>query len=187
MLRKIDECTAEVFRRSERRKEEQKRKRRRIWMCGIPALACCITLFSAVLLPGMMNQAKKEAPESSWNAGGTGEASAPYVRAEIRSAGDSPERLQSVTDQSKVAGLYRAIRSVWATGSAEVSGSENESGEPEMFSVPEYEIIFFTEQGEETGYLFGGNVLTDGATLEKRSLTPEQASELREALNLPGE
>ena len=58
-MREINECTAEVFRRSEKRIKERKRNRNRILMCCIPLLIC-ITVFSTAILPAMMPAKKGE-------------------------------------------------------------------------------------------------------------------------------
>lgn len=58
-MREINECTAEVFRRSEKRIKERKRNRNRILMCCIPFLIC-FTIFSAAILPAMMPAKKGE-------------------------------------------------------------------------------------------------------------------------------
>ena len=66
-MRDINEVTAEVFRRSDKRIKERKRNRNRIIMCCIPFLIC-ITVFSATILPAMM-PAKDSSPpqnEGAW-------------------------------------------------------------------------------------------------------------------------
>ena len=66
-MRDINEITAEVFRRSDKRIKERKRNRNRIIMCCIPFLIC-ITVFSATILPAMM-PAKDSSPpqnEGAW-------------------------------------------------------------------------------------------------------------------------
>ena len=70
-MRDINEVTAEVFRRSNNRIKERKQNRNRIIMCCIPLLLC-ITVFSVVMLPGMM-PAKDSAPqkdEGAWGSDG---------------------------------------------------------------------------------------------------------------------
>ena len=66
-MRDINEVTAEVFRRSDKRIKERKRNRNRIIMCCIPFLIC-ITVFSATILPAM-RPAKDSSPpqnEGAW-------------------------------------------------------------------------------------------------------------------------
>ena len=71
-MREINEITAEVFRRSNNRIKERKQNRNRIIMCCVPLLLC-ITVFSVVMLPGMM-PAKDSAPhqkdEGAWGSDG---------------------------------------------------------------------------------------------------------------------
>ena len=59
-MREINECTAEVFRRSENRIKERKQRRKRILMVCIP-LVLCIPLCSAFFLKGP-NRTTPEAP-----------------------------------------------------------------------------------------------------------------------------
>jgi len=66
-MRDINEITAEVFRRSDKRIKERKRNRNRIIMCCIPFLIC-ITVFSATILPAMMpaNDSSPPQNEGAW-------------------------------------------------------------------------------------------------------------------------
>ena len=66
-MREINEITAEVFRRSDKRIKERKRNRNRIIMCCIPFLIC-ITVFSATILPAMMpaNDSSPPQNEGAW-------------------------------------------------------------------------------------------------------------------------
>lgn len=59
-MRDLNECQAEVFRRSEKRIKERKQHRKRILLACIP-LVLCITLFSAFFLRDT-NRAAPEAP-----------------------------------------------------------------------------------------------------------------------------
>ena len=66
-MREINEITAEVFRRSDKRIKERKRNRNRIIMRCIPFLIC-ITVFSATILPAMMpaNDSAPPQNEGAW-------------------------------------------------------------------------------------------------------------------------
>ena len=65
-MREINECTAEVFRRSENRIKERKRKRNRILAMCIP-LCLIITIFSVTMLPGMLSVGMDSAPEDGFS------------------------------------------------------------------------------------------------------------------------
>ena len=69
-VRSLDECKAEVFRRSERRIKERKRIRNRALALCIPL--CLLILLSASMLPGALFAGSGDAPEgseSSWDGG----------------------------------------------------------------------------------------------------------------------
>ena len=70
-MREINEITAEVFRRSDMRIKERKQNRNRIIMCCVPLLLC-ITVFSVVMLPGMMsvNDSAPPKDEGDWGSDG---------------------------------------------------------------------------------------------------------------------
>lgn len=51
-MRELNECTAEVFRRSEKRIKERRRTRNRVLICCIP-LCLIITIWSVTILPGI--------------------------------------------------------------------------------------------------------------------------------------
>ena len=70
-MREINEITAEVFRRSDKRIKERKRNRNRIIMCCIPFLIC-ITVFSVAILPAMMPTKDFDPPQNEGALGGDG-------------------------------------------------------------------------------------------------------------------
>jgi len=70
-MREINEITAEVFRRSDKRIQERKRNRNRIIMCCIPFLIC-ITVFSVAILPAMMPANDSAPPQNEGALGGDG-------------------------------------------------------------------------------------------------------------------
>ena len=58
-MREINECTAEVFRRSEKRIKERKRNRNRILAFCVP-LCLIVTVWSIMILPAMMPASKSD-------------------------------------------------------------------------------------------------------------------------------
>ena len=102
-MREINECTAEVFRRSEKRIKERKRNRNRILMCCIPFLIC-FTIFSAAILPAMMPAKKGENLSDNYsdmagNADGTNVA---YVSVEVINVGTATQSTILRRDLSRV-------------------------------------------------------------------------------------
>ena len=63
-MREINECMAEVFRRSENRIKERKRKRNRILAMCIP-LCLIITIFSVTMLSGILPRGMDKTPEAN--------------------------------------------------------------------------------------------------------------------------
>jgi len=61
-MRELNECKAEVFRRSDNRIKERRRNRNRILAMCIP-LCLVLTIFSVMMLPGMLPAGMDKAPE----------------------------------------------------------------------------------------------------------------------------
>ena len=62
-MRELNECKAEVFRRSDNRIKERRRNRNRILAMCIP-LCLVLTIFSVMMLPGMLPAGMDKAPEA---------------------------------------------------------------------------------------------------------------------------
>lgn len=62
-MRELNECKAEVFRRSDNRIKERRRNRNRILAMCIP-LCLVLTIFSVMMLPGMLPAGRDKAPEA---------------------------------------------------------------------------------------------------------------------------
>ena len=71
-MREINECTAEVFRRSENRIKERKKNRNRILAMCIP-LCLIITIFSVAMIPGILPVGMDSAPEAGNQSGDFGD------------------------------------------------------------------------------------------------------------------
>ena len=62
-MRELNECKAEVFRRSDNRIKERRRSRNRILALCVP-LCLVLTIFSVMMLPGMLPAGMDKAPEA---------------------------------------------------------------------------------------------------------------------------
>ena len=71
-MREINDCTAEVFRRSENRIKERKRNRNRVLAMCIP-LCLIITIFSVAMIPGMLPVGVDSAPKAGNHSGDSGD------------------------------------------------------------------------------------------------------------------
>lgn len=71
-MRELNECKAEVFRRSDNRIKERRRKFNRVLALCIP-LCLILTIFSVTMLPGMLPVGKDAAPEGGNLSGDRGD------------------------------------------------------------------------------------------------------------------
>ena len=192
-MREINECTAEVFRRSEKRIKERKRNRNRILMCCIPFLIC-ITIFSAAILPAMMPAKKGEnlsdnCSDMAGNADGTNVA---YVSVEVINVGTAT---QSTILKDEVAQICYTLRSAFENsgggnkesvndmendGSVEDNKDFSQSGTTNLSS--EFRIIFTTENGSQTIYYLSGYKLINETTKQETLLTADQLSKILDML-----
>ena len=196
-MRELDECTAEVFRRGEKRIEAHRRARNRVFALCVPvcliAAVWSVTVFPAVtpdLKTGDCVQAVGETVENA----GTGPA-CPYTAVEIQGAGMLPEwHTGKITDPAAAADMFRAVRSLFEEtgGNAQNAGESAPSPEDHTYhdrtdSVGTEEdctIIFTSEEGLRAVYFLSGNTLTDADTNETVSLSDVQAAGLMAVLGL---
>ena len=177
-MREINECTAEVFRRSEKRIKERKRNRNRILMCCIPLLIC-ITVFSTAILPAMMPAKKGEnlsdnCSDMAGNADGTNVA---YVSVEVINVGTATQSTILKDDADEVAQICYTLQSSFENSGGDNKESVNDmeddglvednkdfsqSGTTNLSS--EFRIIFTTENGSQTIYSLYGYKLINETT-----------------------
>ena len=67
-MRELNECKAEVFRRSDNRIKERRRKFNRVLALCVP-LCLILTIFSITILPAMMPAGKDMAPDADGRSG----------------------------------------------------------------------------------------------------------------------
>lgn len=179
-MREINECTAEVFRRSEKRIKERKRNRNRILMCCIPFLIC-ITVFSATILPAMMpasnkDSAAEENMQISDADGSAGSTACSYVSVEVKSKDTEHSKL--ITDKLNVDQLYFSILDATEINadvgeSPDDDGNDFENKESASGTV-NYEFTFKTAEGDASTYRLAGNILFCVETEQTIYLSDEQ-------------
>ena len=190
-MREINECTAEVFRRSEKRIKERKRNRNRMLMCCIPFLIC-ITVFSAAILTAMMSVGNKknatednmEIPDGNDNMGSI---SCSFMQVEIQDIGAFPEHYELVTDKLEVDQMYSLIMDAFEeTVSEEVPDADGdystEDGSASKTSA--YIFTFTTVDGAEATYSLSGNKLIANETGETVYLSADQLAALQKVFRL---
>jgi len=183
-MRELNECTAEVFRRSQKRIKERRRNRIRILAFCIP---CCLVLS----VWGVFGISHAETEDSCDAADreqikfdNTGEmVEYLYFSLEIKK---SNTVIESVTDAAETARIFELIDGCFA----EDDGIDNSSTEtqPDMDEVPvaqeEISIIFYELNGRETVYILKGNLLLNENNGESAALSQKRLSELKTALKL---
>lgn len=89
-MRELNECRAEVFRRSDNRIKERKRNRNRILTMGIP-LCLVVALLSVTVLPGMWSAGSNRTPYKDTSSGdyAVPEDAAPNATADPAAADDT--------------------------------------------------------------------------------------------------
>ena len=200
-MREINECTAEVFRRSEKRIKERKRNRNRILMCCIPFLIC-ITVFSATILPAMMPASKKDsAAEENMQIsdadGAVGITACSFVSVEVMNVGTATQSTILKDDADEVAQIYYTLQSSFVNsgggnkesvndmeddGLMEENKDFSQSGTTNLSSG--FRIIFTTENGSQTIYSLSGYKLINETMKQETLLTADQRSNILDTLGL---
>lgn len=200
-MRELNECTQEVFRRSEKRIRERKRNRSRALALCIPV--CLIAALCSVMdLPAMI-----PAGETSDRSPMSGEAhqnsACPYIAVEVQNDGLFPaEHDGKVTDRWAVAEMFSVIHSLFADAdgngrdaSEDFAVNENcpananntDGIQTESASTNRSKgctITFTAEDGSRAVYHLSGNTLVDVNTNEAVFLSNAQAAELMAVLRL---
>lgn len=202
MMRDLDECLAEVFRRSEKRIRMRRQRRNRMLMACTP-LVLCITLFSVFVLPAMMPAGSEDTGAADGAVGALTEAkheslSLSCAIAKITVSG--PGVFRSYTDASEVLPIFYRLNSCLspepqsnaATGT-EVYGDnfqdipdKEEATESTACPASEgYTVTLVAHNGKTTEYLLTGSALEDPAANRVYALSKHQAKELGELLGIP--
>ena len=196
-MRELDECTAEVFRRSEKRIKERRRKRGRVLALGIP-VCLIITVWAVIIFPGMMPTADtsdfaQAAEEINGNAEGS--LAGPYVSVEIQTAGLFPaERYGEVTDRLAVAEMFQAVHSLFADAdgnnqvdSGTIPAAEDNACYDQAESESKWKvctITFTAEDGSQVEYILSESTLVDVNGNKTIFLSDFQAAELLAVLGI---
>jgi len=197
-MREINECTAEVFRRSENRIKERKRNRNRILAFCIP-LCLIVTVWSIMILPAMMPASKSNnsAGEGMDIMGSVDGTDAAFVRVEIMSIGTATQSTIQKDDATEVAQIYSTLQSSFVNSGGGNKESVNEEAEDDALTENKdysqsgttnlssgFRIIFTTENGAQTIYSLYGDKLINETTKQETILTEDQRSNLMNMLGL---
>lgn len=197
-MREINECTAEVFRRSEKRIKERKRNRNRILALCIP-LCLIVTVWSIMILPAMMpaNKSNNSAGEGMDMMGGVDGTDAAFVRVEVMRTGTATQSTILKDDVDEVAQIYYTVQSSFVSSGGGNKESVNEEAEDDALTENKdysqsgttnlssgFRIIFTTENGTQTIYSLSGDKLINETTKQETTLTEDQRSNLLDMLGL---
>ena len=198
-MREINECTAEVFRRSEKRIKERKRNRNRILALCIP-LCLIVTVWSVMILPAMMpaNKSNNAAGEGMDMAGSVDGTAAAYVRVEVMSTGTATQSAILKDDADEVAQIYYTMQSSFVNSGGGNKESAKEEAEDDALTDENkdysqsgttnlssgFRIIFSTENGAQTIYSLSGDKLINETTKQETILAEDQRSDLLNMLGL---
>lgn len=196
-MRDLNECTAEVFRRGEKRIRERRKNRIRVLAVCIP-ICLIAAIWSVMSLPAMipLKEAydRTHAPGAAVGNAGMDQ-SCPYTAVEIQDAGLFPEEHNGkVTDSAAVAEMFCAIHSLFSTRDGDNQNLiENfpaleEDEHRDLTESPGksrgYTIAFTADDSSQAVYYLSGNTLVDVNTKETISLSDTQAAGLMAALGI---
>ena len=193
-MRNLNECQAEVFRRSEKRIKERKQRRKHLIMACLP-LVLCITILGAFLFPG-------GTPGFNGTAGGglTEEKfeslSCPIAKITVTGGNFSQtyrevEDLLLISDQLYSYGS-RGDETNGTTddGVASEGDDRGESADDIYGNITDnsnvaYTITLVTHEGVKTEYRLAGKTLKNLTTKQTYDLSQTQVNELYELLGIP--
>ena len=187
-MRNLNECQAEVFRRSEKRIQQRRQRRKHIAIACVP-LVLCVTLASAFLWP----EEAVGGPGTSGSAAGVlqeniGESYISSI-AEIAVAGSGFSR--AFTDTSEVLQIWDGLsacqtQAPQAPQSGTISaGPSHQENTGRGSEGQEYAITLVMRYGEKIEYLLSGNTLKNLTEGQTHTLTEKQANTLYDLLGIP--
>ena len=185
-MRELNECKAEIFRRSEERIKHRKAVRSRILTACIP-LCVILTFWSVFILPAMMPAGKEGAQENN-NPGNNTDAPDSFISAEIAYSEDGVLIRKSLSENEQITSLYCSILDLFNEAAISASGidgvkNENSNGSGNTSqgsnSVERNNIVitFVSSMGQRSVFTLNDNVLYDNLNKRKILLSQKQAEE----------
>lgn len=165
-MRSLQECQAEVFRRSEKRIRTRRRAIRTAMVC-VP-LVLCITAFSLFVLPGPT--------DTSDGAGAKNDAASPPP-AVCRIDVTGPGQITSITDEEHIRAITDALTELNDSLGAEPSGGSDSAGSEGRT------ITLFAEDSPQMVYRLTDDALTNVTIGSTMALTREQSAALSALLD----
>ena len=198
-MREINECTAEVFRRSEKIIKERRKARNRVLALCIP-ICFFVTVWSVTILPAMMaaNKSDGTVGEGMDMVGGVDGSDVAFSRVEVvNTESETPSSIINY-DTDEVEQIYVTLQSSFVTedqgyyndyASTDVIDDgvdveENVSQSETTTMSSGYRIVFTSENGSQLIYSLVGDKLINEATKQETVLTAEQRSIVLNMLGL---
>lgn len=194
-MRKLEDVTAEVFKRSEQRMVAAKRYKKIILSIG--SMAACVVLVLSIWLfhPNVdrsMDSVDESAKPENLESTASFEDMTDDIEQQIRyyytalkivPMTVADEAHTAVTEPEKINHIAETLQDFLAR---ENDGLKGESDFADSAKLPQYKLIFTTFDNAENGYLLEGNLLTENVNGVTRSvtLTDTQLEELKELLGL---
>lgn len=197
-MRNLNECQAEIFRRSKKRIEVRNQRRKHILLTCIP-VALFISILGALVLPGrgfMHSEDNREEGKTQYAGESTAFAEQSIMNSiqqiEVTWGGDS----LSYTNESlvrlisnKLYGLSFSYGNIMPEGSTQLNDGNSEGGDSstEFFtdsSVTIYTITLITDNGSNIEYWLAGDRLLYKNANRVIILSREQVDELFDLLGL---
>lgn len=204
-MRELQECTAEVFRRSEQRIKTRKRNRNHIIALCIP-LCLMLTVWSVTVLPAMLPSGPKTAEGESVGdvsdvtldtAGGSNpDLVHDFVSVEVKGTGVQSQYHSAISDTSGVNAVFEQLYTILLpyashddiVGEPSVETESVGPGELKdhtgVTKASSYIITMVTATGEKRTFTLTDHKLYDAELNIAITLTEEQGKGLKSALGL---
>lgn len=193
-MRNLEECQAEVFRRSGKRMKECKQRRKHIVMVCIP-LVLCISAFGAFVLPGIgsADPLDGKAPEISneqySGAMGTDVVGGLFMSSVTVSGNGISHYYTTAADVQGIINLIDSIVTVSETDEGDGSIShvtdETATNLDGDSREKEYKILIRQSDGSSAEYLLIGPLLVDQSTKKEFHMREDTCFALKDALGIP--
>lgn len=182
MMRTLDQCKAEVFRRSEERIRKRKIARRYLLAACIPVVLC-VGMWSVMILPAMMPASMADMAAAENMAVSDYEAqsihtSAMQVVIESKASCDAQDTSSDISADV----LYNTITRMHTTGQIEKSENASSPQIKDQYD-PDYTITFTAPDGSQTVFTLSGSTLTNATQNDARILDPESLERLKQMLH----
>ena len=188
-MRELQECQAEVFRRSEKRIRARRQRTIRMLLACIP-LVLCIAVASMYTLPALLGTGTKTTgaadpagrpTEAFYNSSGKDEGvpestRCPVSKIEVQGTGVFLFHMEP----QELSQIFRQLRVCMD----DITNDREETTQAGSGSTPSYTIILTMEDGSTEEFWLAGNTLLDRSTGRTGILSQEQLTELERLLGI---